>query len=337
MVPRNFTSTPWLVLLLTALLVLPALSQDEELQEVIDKTFEVRAGGKLYIDSDRGSIEVRSRNTDQLSVRVVRRPQAWSEEDELEMLRNFRIKFEQSGNTVSITGTNLQRRSGNWWNNKKMKVEFEVTVPEEFNLDLRTAGGSIEVGDIRGDVEITTAGGSLRLGHISGKTYAKTAGGSISLAGGDGDAMLKTAGGSINVGKVKGNVDANTAGGSITIDGAGGNVDAHTSGGSIKVMEVLGDINAKTSGGSVLAYIYGQPRGNCSLGTSGGSVTVYLGENVGVDLNARANGNGRIKSDFAVKGEIRKSRISGQINGGGPILNLHTSSGTINILKAERG
>jgi hypothetical protein len=68
------------------------------------------------------------------------------------------------------------------------------------------------------------------------------------------------------------------------------------------------------------------------LATSGGSITLHLTSDARVDIDASASG-GRVHSDLPVQveGEISRSRLRGEINGGGPLLRLHSSGGGVRI------
>ena len=323
----------WLGACWIGLLILsaPALSQKTDL--VIEKSFNVAAGGTLTLNSDVGSIDISTHNKDVIDVRVIRDPDAGSRAEAEEMLKEFKVDFQQSGKDLRITG----EYEGNWKRRRhgSLSVEFRVVVPEQYNVDLQTAGGSIRLDDLNGEVRAETSGGSLKFGNIKGTVTGRTAGGSVSLLSSSGKADIRTAGGSINIGDVDGDVDAHTAGGSISIDRAKGNVLAETAGGSISVDEVGGYIDASTSGGSVSAKITGQPQQDCRLSTSAGSVTIYMADNVAVDLDARASW-GRIDCDFNLSDKSSRedeSVLSGKINGGGPKLVLRTSSGKIRIRK----
>lgn len=312
--------------------MLPLSGQSLDLE--VEKTFKVGAGGTLTIDSDLGSIDVTTHSSNVVDVRVIRDPDTRNREDAERMLEEFKLTFNQTGNDVEIIGEYDGNRR-RWRRRDNLDVEYRVVVPENYNVRLNTAGGSIEVGDLDGTVEAETAGGSLRFGNINGPVTGTTAGGSITLRSSVGDADIRTAGGSISIGDVDGNVKARTAGGSISIDQAKGNVEAETSGGSIRVEEVMGYIDAATSGGSVTATITKQPSDDCRLTTSAGSVTVYLKDDIGVNLDAKASW-GRIDCDFSMTDKVSRedeSMLKGKINGGGPRLYLRTSSGKVKVRK----
>ena len=62
-------------------------------------------------------------------------------------------------------------------------LEYRVTTPREFSVELETSAGSISVGDLKGEVNGRTSGGSLRFGKIDGPVRGRTSGGSITLGG----------------------------------------------------------------------------------------------------------------------------------------------------------
>lgn len=284
------------------------------IDDTIQKSFTVDSGGTLDIDTERGSIEVRGISGNTVEIEVIRKVRTPDTEKAEKVLDNFKIEFKQSGKDVYIIGER-EKRESLWdkiWNH--LNIKFIVSVPEIYNVKLKTSGGSISVEDIEGEVNIKTSGGSLELHNITGPVWGKTSGGGI------------------QIGEVNGHIDVNTSGGSIKIDRARGEVDAHTSGGSITVNEVMGTINANTSGGSIKARISRQPDSDCRLTTSGGSVTVYLAEDIAVNVDAGTSG-GSVHTEFpvTVKGKINPRNLKTQFNGGGPLLYLHTSGGSIYI------
>jgi len=289
------------------------------IEDTIEKSFTVKPGGTLNIDTKRGSIEVEGHRGSTVEVKVIREVKTSDKEEARKILEKFMVDFDQRGDDITITATydekNLVKKLLNNIN-KKLRVKFVVSVPDVYNVNLQTSGGSIGVRGLEGRIMSRTSGGSLTFDGITG------------------DIRGRTSGGSIKVGNVEGDTDIHTSGGSITIEKAAGQVDAHTSGGSITVHEVMGTIQADTSGGSIKAHISRQPESSCRLTSSGGSVTVYMADDIRVDVNARTSG-GRVNTEFpvTVQGEIKRSQLQAKINGGGPELYLRTSGGSIYLKK----
>ena len=275
--------------------------------DIISKTFDIDAGGELVVDTDVGAIRIATHNASRIDVEVERSGKN---------AENLEVEFAQSGNTLQIDGR-MEKSFNSWWGGDRSKVEFQITVPQNFNVDLKTRGGSIGVEDLSGEVKANTSGGSLRFGRIEGKIDAHTSGGSIRIEGGGAD------------------IDVRTSGGSISIGEASGNVEARTSGGSIRIKDASGSVNARTSGGSVEATLRVQPSGDSSLATSGGSVRLYVADNIGLDIDASSSSG--VRSDFPIDGKTKdERRLRGPMNGGGPRMRLSTSGGSVKIYSADK-
>ncbi|MEL7538355.1 MAG: DUF4097 family beta strand repeat-containing protein [Pseudomonadota bacterium] len=274
--------------------------------DILSESFDASSGGDLEIDTDIGAIRIQTHDAARVDVEVER---GGSEGERLE------VDFTSSGNKVTIEGR-WEDGKRNWWGGNKAKVVFNVTVPRNFNVDLRTRGGSIGVDDMNGKVRATTSGGALRFGRIEGEIDANTSGGSIRVDGGGAD------------------IDVRTSGGSITIGEATGDVEARTSGGSIRVKNASGRVNARTSGGSVEATMLVQPAGDSSLTTSGGSVRLYVADGVGLEIDASSSSG--VRSEIPVGGQTRGDRrLRGPIHGGGPRIRLETNGGGVKIYRAD--
>lgn len=302
-------------------------------QNTITKSFKVEPGGKLVVDTDLGSIDVRGGDGKSVEIKVTREVRRG---DEDKVLADFKLEFDQRGNDVFVTGDHEKHGLRRFWDDfgNRLRVVFTITVPRVYNLDLQTSGGGVDVEDIEGRVETRTSGGSLSFDRIKGNVLGKTSGGSIRIGAVEGESEVRTSGGDIRINETKGNVLARTSGGSIRIVKAGGEVDAHTSGGSVTAEDVMGALKAGTSGGSVTATISVQPKSRCELTTSGGSITIYLAETIAMDVDAHSSG-GHVSTDFPVtiQGKIERDSLKAKINGGGPELYLRTSGGGVRIRK----
>jgi DUF4097 and DUF4098 domain-containing protein YvlB len=198
-------------------------------------------------------------------------------------------KFELSARSMEAGGVYLSSQSPRRARHgSNLRVQFQITVPQRFNLDVETQGGDITVeaplegearlttagGDVRssdvtGAVRIETAGGSIEVGKIGGDLTARTAGGSIRVGDAKGDVILETSGGEIVTGAVAGALRAETAGGDVVVGGANGQVLARTAGGQIQIGPTGGSVRAETAGGSIRLQ---SARGRVVAETAGGSI-----------------------------------------------------------------
>jgi DUF4097 and DUF4098 domain-containing protein YvlB len=296
----------------------------------IKKTFPAQSGGKLIMDVSPGPIEVRTTGDSEIVVEIFRK----AERDEL--LRNHEVTFEHLDNNLTVRAK-VRNEDWKFWRRSGLNVRYLVSIPSEFNIDLKTSGGSITVGDLRGEVRVNTSGGGLRIGKIEGPVAGTTSGGSISLAGCKGKAEIRTSGGGIDIGSGTGSLTADTSGGSIEIGEFVGDVYVRTSGGGISAQSIEGAVDASTSGGPVSMALKGQPKKDSRLASSGGGITVELEENLALNIDAEASGGG-VTCDLPVTvlGRLDKGRLKGTLNGGGQALVLHTSGGSIHLRKLKR-
>jgi hypothetical protein len=324
-------SRPAFVFLASGLLALPLVGQN-----AVSRSVPAAAGGRLILRAEFGQIRAVSGANETVNVEVTFRGNGSAAEYQ-ELLRDFTLDVSENAGAVRVDG----RFTGGWVSRPQSfwgflfgggnswrfcrdgrclrytwlrEVEYRVTVPRRFDVDLNTSGGGIKVDNLAGEVRVNTAGGSLDIGRIEGPVNAHTSGGSIAVRGARGRAVLRTSGGSIRLDQVAGDVDAETSGGSIEVTRASGNVRVHTSGGSINVAE---------------------PRGGIDASTSGGSIAVRVPGDRGFDIDAATSGGG-VSTNFDVPRQPNQPNVlRTSVNGGGPLLRLRTSGGGISIHKSR--
>jgi len=212
---------------------------------------------------------------------------------------------------------------------------------------LQTGGGSIHVRSAKGRIQAETGGGSVEVVDGLQGAVLETGGGSIEVKRCQGRVKASTGGGSIELGQIGGPAELETGGGSIRLAGAIGPVHAETGGGSIELMKLWQGARAETGGGGITAeFVSGRGTLNDSkLETPSGDITVYLDPKLAVTVRAAVDlGNGHeIRSDFpelkvnSEGGEYGPKRVTaeGNLNGGGPVLKIHTNSGDISLLRTS--
>lgn len=302
--------------------------------DVVRKTLPAHPGGRLIIDTDRGGITVSPGSEGEVSVEVTRKVSRGSEQKAAELMDRHRVEFVDEAGTLKLTAS-LQGKDKWSLRGPQLEVEIRVVVPRQFHLDARTAGGSVRVGGLKGDVAARTAGGSLHFEDLSGNLNGRTSGGSIHGMKLDGRVDLNTSGGSVELdGVTQGPVKVGSSGGSLRLNGIAATLEARTSGGSIRIEGSGAPIVASTSGGSVDVTLTGAPTGTIELRSSAGGVSLALPEKAGFQLDASTSAGG-VRSDFpvSVSDSGDRSSLKGPVNGGGPLLKLRTSAGSVRIKK----
>ena len=227
------------------------------------------------------------------------------------------------------------------WNHG-LSISFKVYVPHNAATNLTTSGGNISLTALTGSQDFTTSGGNLSIDHLKGHIKGRTSGGNITLSELQDDIDLSTSGGNINASNTHGDIRLSTSGGSLTLNDLQGTVKATTSGGNVHADAIEGELSAHTSGGNI-----GMTNLSCSLETStsggnidvsiktlgkyvkitnsGGHIDLQVPQSQGIDLNLSADRvNATALSGF--KGDIKKDRIEGALNGGGIPVSVHGGS-----------
>ncbi len=301
---------------------------------VLTKSFPVTPGGQLVMEVDRGPIEVASGEGSQVEVVVTRRIKGGTGAAAGEVLAAHQIDFAHEGNKVELHAQFPKGAKVSDRDKSRLQAEYKIVVPKKFNLDLKTAGGHIQIGDLEGEVKAVTAGGALKFGNIQGPVQGRTSGGEITLASASSTVNVNTAGGRIELGELRGETTAKTAGGSIKVDKCKAKLLAETSGGEISVRRALNTVKAKTAGGSISVTFSAQPDEDCALNTAAGNIRVKVSPDLSFDINAKTSG-GRVITDLDLtpSGPRKASSVRGTLNKGGKALVLSTSGGNIFIDK----
>jgi hypothetical protein len=165
-----------------------------------------------------------------------------------------------------------------------------------------------------------------------------TSNGSIRTIGGQGPARLRTSNASVRVNGLHGSLDVQSSNGSLDLLDIDGGVTGYTSNSRIRVERARGSagspVRLETSNGGVDVRLDEGSLADLRVTTSNASITVRLGGEPSARLVARTS-NGSIQSDFSLRtrGEIGKNRLEGELGSGGPLIDLATSNGRINLLR----
>ena len=255
-----------------------------------DKTevFKVSKDGTLRLEISGGDIHVTTTDANEVKV---------SYDDD-----------EYNGITVNQDGSNVTVRSDSY-------IDFEITVPSDFNLNLNTSGGDIDVTkNIKGDVTINTSGGDITVMDVNGLVSVTTSGGDIKCGNIKGDAKVISSGGDIVVGSVEGECKLSTGGGNISVGNVDKKLTIATGGGNVKCGSTGSDLNIVTGGGNVSVD---NVAGSMSITTGGGNV-IGLGTNKG----------GKVSTG---SGEVNLKNVSGAIeinSGAGNVTTEFVSAGS---------
>jgi DUF4097 and DUF4098 domain-containing protein YvlB len=179
-----------------------------------------------------------------------------------------------------------------------------------------TEGGDISATQIGGALNVQTGGGGIRVGTVAGAVTASTGGGEIVIE------------------KANGVVTAHNMAGPVQVGAAAG-VHCESGTGGVRLSNIAGSMRVSTTMGSIFANLLGSKLADSSLATGNGDITVLIPANLRVTVRAendQADTMRRIVSEFpGIAVRMRGTRLvaDGTLNGGGPLLQIAGTGGTI--------
>jgi Putative adhesin len=216
-------------------------------------------------------------------------------------LSRYVLEETQSGNTIHFS-LKEKPHMGVHINWHPSSVRVDVETPAKLTLDARCADGTLTAADLHGDLTIHTSDGSQELTGLTGNL------------------KLHSSDGSLRVRNASGTLEARSSDGSQDIAGSFTSLQLHSSDGSITL---------ELADGSHLSS-------DSRIESSDGSVTLRLPKSFPAEL-AVSTSDGSIQSTLplVVDGYNSKGNsghnIRGKFNGGGSLLTIHTSDGSVRL------
>jgi DUF4097 and DUF4098 domain-containing protein YvlB len=284
--------------------VLPSASPDEWA-----KSFKLERTAKLRVETSDANIRVTSCDCSTVEARVT--TQGWTIGGD-----GINISDRQTGDQIDIEVRFPRQVSQMSWRNRR--VDIEIRVPRDADLDLHTGDGNVDVQGVKGTILLRSGDGNIKLAELHGTLKAETGDGNIDMRTVRGDLTLHTGDGNIDVTGVDGSLRAETGDGRVRVNGRFDVLDLRTGDGGIE---------AKAEEGSKLDE-------NWRLNTGDGNLTLRVPGTIAANVELETN-DGSIDFDMPVivSGRQGKREVHGQINGGGRLLSLKTGDGSIRLEK----
>ncbi len=289
------------LLSLVALVTMTSLSFAGEEIDRIERTFSARQRPVIAIRNSDGRVTVRA--TPAAEVRVVAIKEAVpgaSTQDARNYASQIQIRIEQAGSRVEIEAK-YPRSSGLWNNGPIVLVHFEVTGPAGSDLEAHTSDGPLVLDGFSGNFDLTASDGKLTATGCSGRLVSRVSDGETQIEG------------------FQGEVEAHSSDGHMTIEGSFKGLNVKTSDGNV-------DISVRP--GSTVEKSW-------TIGSSDGNIRMKLPNGFPANLDIRTS-DGSIRVDHPLtitEGKIADHHILGKLNGGGGLISLRSSDGSVSITK----
>jgi len=196
---------------------------------------------------------------------------------------------------------------------RHISISYEVTVPPSTVVQAHSGSGDVEVTGVRSGVQAHSGSGEIRLRDLGGQVHVQTGSGNIQAQNVTAPFYSQTGSGDIEV----------------SLTGAG-DVDVHTGSGTIRIKGIKGGMRGHTGSGDIEAD--GDVAGPWQLHTGSGTVRMALGAGGGFNLDVHtSSGSIHTQLPITVQGSLGNRELKGTVRGGGPTVDVSTSSGDVDI------
>ncbi len=257
----------------------------------LEKHFAVAERPVIMVRNSQGRIEVRS----------------WKK-PEVVVIGNHssnkvEVDTEQTGNRIEVNTHLLTENI----TPAEFQADYQITVPEESELHVRTDSGEITVERVFGDMTFDTVAADVRLQEVAGYMVVKTVNGSVLCA------------------RCAGRIDVRSISGNVRF-----------------VQPQIDNVRVETTSGNIYYDGDFHRGGIYSLKTGNGLLEVRFSDTDSFDLTA-ATVNGTIENQAKIKPHTHERRspsrfgtsLVGTFNDGHARVELSSFSGTIRILKRD--
>ena len=260
--------------------------------ERYERHFPVQSKPRVTLRNSNGRIQVKAWNKNEVQV-------AWTNAS-----GKTTVETEEAGNRVEVD----TQASEEGISADDSKTDFEITVPVETELNVRTDSGNVTVDSVHGDMTFDTVGANLQLSDV------------------DGYVVVKTIDGSLVCNRCSGKLEANSISGNVQM-----------------ISPTLDSVRVQTSSGSILFDGSFLSRGIYIMKNFSGTIEVHFTSSDSFDLNASSL-KGDVINQATFKPDTHGNThpaskwghsLFGTMNEGHAKVELSSFSGTIKILKRD--
>src|SRR5712692_2238686 len=259
----------------------------------LEKTFAVEGRPVVTIRNAQGKIQVKAWQRSEVAIVA----------DHLS--NRVEVDADQRGNQIELLSHVLDENVAP----AELTADYQISVPEETELQIKNDGGSVYVERVIGDITIDTVAATVEVQENSGYLAVRTVGGSFLCR------------------HCAGRIDFNSISGSAQL-----------------LQPISSSVRAQTNSGDLLFDGQFLSGGTYSLKNMSGLITVRFSENDSLNLTA-SSVNGQVENQANLKPETHRGphlpgriaySFTGTMNQGLARVELTSFNGTIRIRKREQ-
>jgi len=176
-------------------------------RDEINQTYQLAPGARVEVSSIRGPVKIVNADTATAEVQIIRTARSRAD------LEYHKIEVEQAGNSLVVRGVQEpeQRRRQN------IQVDHQVILklPRRIDLSVTSVSGSLQVGDVDGQMHVSSISGSANIGNVSGKLQLSSVSGSVEVGNVGAEARVTSISGNLGLGQVNGSLNVSSISGGV--------------------------------------------------------------------------------------------------------------------------
>jgi DUF4097 and DUF4098 domain-containing protein YvlB len=298
------------ILLLTGCVEFGDFGDSEAYKEDFHHTYTLAPGGSVSVETFNGSVELMGWEQNSVEVNATKYASTKSALDAI------KIDVSTPGGSVRVRAV----KSSDFFRN--MGARFTIRVPRKTMLELiSTSNGHLRIEDVEGNARLRTSNGGIRMTRLKGEIEARTSNGSIEGDYLDGNAKLHTSNGAIRAEVTHGLFEATTSNGSITA--------------RLNDPATTWPVHVESSNGHIDLKIDAKQLPEVRASTSNSSIVLRLPTGASAEVRVHTS-HASVSSEFdqlRIENEHGRGEMSGRIGGGGRLIELSSSNGSIKIVR----
>lgn len=163
-----------LIILLLCCISFTTFAQEKQVRKIAVPLSNPGQKGKLTVELIKGSITVQAYNGKEVVVNAITYEKGSSPSKTENGM--FKIPNNSYGLEIEEEDNHVEVETESW----KRKVDFEILVPKNFDLKLKTINdGEVVVSGVSGELEISNVNGAITLNDVEGTVVSNTVNGKI--------------------------------------------------------------------------------------------------------------------------------------------------------------
>ncbi|MFQ5636477.1 MAG: DUF4097 domain-containing protein [bacterium] len=294
-----------------------------------EHTFDIKPGAKIILIGDEGNIVVSSWDKNEVQLKITKRVWERSQKRAEKLLDELEVTIDHSPNRLFIRERDIHKNRRDFWDLfdsdkwTRYQIDYELSVPEEIDLNIENDEGDVEVEGISGRLKCQVDEGNIVLNDLSSVR--------IDVDLDEGHLICK------NIQGKHSSLFADIDEGFVRLSNSEfKELDINSDEGDLILKNlVIEYCTLSTDEGDIEATMELAAEGRCKMKTDEGDIHFVLPENVDVELRLET-AEGRIRSEFPVS--VRRSgddgeRVDDRLGQGLASISAFTDEGNIILAK----